>query len=302
MVAFATVISRAAETADAMAPETIQVPGGEIRLELTGPELAPARDRLRYWVERSANTVAQYYGRYPVAQAQVFAIPNSGAGIAHGVAYRRETGIINVSVGTGVTEAELRDDWVLVHEMIHLAVPNIRRQHVWLSEGLSTYIEGVARVQAGDRAAADVWREFMRAMPQGLPRADDRGLDHTHTWGRTYWGGALFCLLADIGIRERSQHRQGLQDAMAAVAAASRGDFSLWPIDTVLRIGDAATGTTVLADLYAEMRDQPVTPDLKALWASLGVVLTGATVRLDDTAPRAAIRRLIMSPAAVETY
>ncbi len=302
LIGFQAAISHAAETADAVAPESMQLSGGEIRLELTSPDLFPARDRLRRWVVRSADTVARYYGQFPMGQAHVLLIPDAGAGIAHGVAFRRETGIINVSVGTSVTDGALREDWVLVHEMIHLALPNIRRQHLWLSEGLSTYVEGVARVQAGHRTAADVWRELMRAMPQGLPRAGDRGLDHTHTWGRTYWGGALFCLLADIGIREHSRLRQGLQDAMAAVAAASRGDSSLWPIERVLRIGDGATGTTVLTDLYAEMKDQPASPDLDALWAGLGVVGTGASVRLDDTAPHAAIRRLIMSPPAAAAH
>jgi hypothetical protein len=64
----------------------------------------------------------------------------------------------------------------------------------------------------------------------------------------------------------------------------------------VLRVGDEAIGVPALADLYVEMKDRPVSPDLNALWSSLGVVREGASVRLDDEAPRAAIRRLIMAP------
>ena len=156
-------------------------------------------------------------------------------------------------------------------------------------------------MQAGHRPAAEVWLELMRGMPNGLPRAGDQGLDHTHTWGRTYWGGALFCLQADIAIRERTQGRKGLQDAFAAVAEANRADLSLWSIDAVLRVADAATGVNVLTELYAEVKDKPVAPDLDALWASLGVVREGSTVRLDDDAPRAAIRRDIMTPQSPET-
>ena len=59
-------------------------------------------------------------------------------------------------------------------------------------------------------------------MPKGLPAAGDRGLDYTPTWGRTYWGGALFCLLADIDIRKRTSNRFGLQDALRAIVAAGR--------------------------------------------------------------------------------
>jgi hypothetical protein len=36
--------------------------------------------------------------------------------------------------------------------------------------------------------AEQVWGDMLRDMPQGLPHAGDRGLDHTHTWGRTYGG------------------------------------------------------------------------------------------------------------------
>ena len=48
------------------------------------------------------------------------------------------------------------------------------------------------------------------------------GLDNTHTWGRTYWGGAMFCLLADVEIRRRTHNRRGLQDAGVHRPAAAR--------------------------------------------------------------------------------
>src|SRR5918993_1536859 len=91
--------------------------------------------------------------------------------------------------------------------------------HAWraTTEGLSTYIEGIARVQAGELPAEHVWTEQIRSMPKGLPGPGDKGLDHTHTWGRTYWGGALFCLLADVEIRNKTANRSGLRDAMRAV-------------------------------------------------------------------------------------
>lgn len=157
-------------------------------------------------------------------------------------------------------------------------------------------MEGIARVQAGNRTAEEVWFELMRDMPQGLPRAGDDGLDNTHTWGRTYWGGALFCLFADVNIRERTHGRLGLQDAMAAVAARSRGDSSMWAIENVFRVADEAVGAPVLAELYAQWRDKPVSPEMAALWASLGVVLDGKAVHFDQKAPRAGIRRAIMAP------
>jgi predicted metalloprotease with PDZ domain len=133
-------------------------------------------------------------------------------------------------------------------------------------------------------------------MPNGLPQSGDQGLDHTHTWGRTYWGGALFCLLADVEIRKKTGNRFGLRDAMSAVLRASGGVSFEMPIDRVFKVGDEATGTSVLRDLYAQMKDKPVSPDMDDLWRQLGVRLHGDKADLLDDAPLAATRKAIMTP------
>jgi hypothetical protein len=107
----------------------------------------------------------------------------------------------------------------------------------------------------------------------------------------------MFCLLADVEIHRRTHNRFGLQDALRAVTEASGGLTSEWPIERVLRTGDAVVGTTVLEDLYAQMKDAPVTPDLTSLWRKLGVEPEGASVRLHDDAPLAEVRQAIMQPA-----
>jgi predicted metalloprotease with PDZ domain len=133
-------------------------------------------------------------------------------------------------------------------------------------------------------------------MPNGLPRPGDEGLDHTHTWGRTYWGGALFCLLADVEIRKKTENRFGLRDALRAVLRDSGGISFDWPIDRVMKVGDEATGTTVLQDLYAQMKDKPVSPDLQELWQQLGIRPHDDSVELQNDAPLAATRKAIMAP------
>jgi hypothetical protein len=110
----------------------------------------------------------------------------------------------------------------------------------------------------------------------------------------------MFCFLADVEIHRRTENRLGLQDAMRAVARASGGLASDWSIGRVFATADEATGTKVLEEMYAQMKDQPVTPDLQDIWAKLGVVSEGGTVTLRDDAPLAAVRRAIMQPRAVK--
>jgi predicted metalloprotease with PDZ domain len=133
----------------------------------------------------------------------------------------------------------------------------------------------------------------MEAMPGGLPQTNDRGLDRTHTHARTYWGGALYCLIADVRIREQTNGRYGLQDALRAIRRSGAGMSAEWPIERILTTGDAATGTTVLRDLYMTMRNQPVAPDLGRLWTELGIRMRDGMVCFDDSARLAFVRRAI---------
>jgi predicted metalloprotease with PDZ domain len=182
--------------------------------------------------------------------------------------------------------------------MVHTALPDLDDRYAWLSEGLAVYVEPVARVQAGGLTAKEIWQAMMRDMPKGLPQAGDEGLDNTNTWGRSYWGGAMFCLLADIEIRKRTGNRVGLQDAMRGVIAAGGNHEHDWPIERVLSTADRAVGVDVLTRLHDEMGSKPVTPDLAALWRDLGLKSQGENLAFDDTAPLAAIRKAITEPPA----
>jgi hypothetical protein len=139
-------------------------------------------------------------------------------------------------------------------------------------------------------------------MPQGEPAPGDQGLDHTHTWGRTYWGGALFCLEADVEIRRQTGNRKGLEDALRAIADAGGTIDQDWPIDKAFAIGDKATGTQVLSTMYAQWKDAPVTVDLDKLWSELGVRRSGDGVEFVPGAPEAAIREAIAGDAAAASH
>jgi APA family basic amino acid/polyamine antiporter len=251
---------------------------------------------LTEWTQRSASIVAHYFGQFPVPEVRIAVIPVEGARVAGGTTFGTPAPMIRVRVGNQVDAAALLNDWVLVHEMTHLALPDIGEEHAWLAEGLAVYIEGVARVQAGNRSIDDVFAEEMHSMPRGMPGTQDAGLDHDHSWGRTYWGGAMFCLMADVAIHQRTGNRHGLRDAMRAVLRASGGLRADWDINKVFATADAAVGVPVLSELYAQMKDKPVAPDLVALWHSLGVDADGNGVRLNDAAPLAPIRRAIFNP------
>ena len=131
-------------------------------------------------------------------------------------------------------------------------------------------------------------------MRKGEPAAGDQGLDQTHTWGRTYWGGALFCLVADVKIRRETQNRKGLQDALRAIVAQGGTIDHDWPLDQALAIGDRATGTHVLTRMYCGMERQSqcrwICPSCGRIWGFIGQPAAQSSSSLPRPWPRSARR------------
>jgi len=286
-----------ANTSATPAPtETLSIGGAAINVAIEPGDLNLSPSEVLDWVRRSACAVTEYYAGFPVRKVDVKIVPiDEGKGVMFGrTVLVDETLVITVGLSRFATNSSLRDDWVMTHEMVHLAFPSVPREHHWIEEGIATYVEPIARAQVGDLSRETVWRELVDGLPKGLPSPGDRGLDNTHTWGRTYWGGALFCLMADIEIHQRTNNRYGLQDALRGIVRAGGNMEHDWPLARALKAGDDAVGVPVLMELYDRMKASPVTPDLAAMWHELGVRPSGDSVVFDQSAPQASIVRSIM--------
>jgi hypothetical protein len=273
--------------------EDVKVPGGLIDLEFVASPSTAWRSVALKWVGNSVRAVSTYYGKFPVPRATLRITSTAGSQPRGGKAFGWRGPLITILLGRDATMATLGDDWLLTHEMVHLALPSLPDQNHWLEEGLATYVEPIARARAGILTPERVWSDFVTGLPQGQPEAGDRGLDYTHTWGRTYWGGALFCLRADVAIRQRTGNRLGLEHALRAILAAGGSIDREWSIGQVIETGDQAVGLPVLRELYEEMGSEPVTVDLESLWRQLGALRHGKTVTFDDSAPLAGVRHAI---------
>ncbi len=278
---------------------TVRAGGATFDVAVLPGRLAMDDAALDHWITTEADAITGFYGQFPVKRALLALVPSNGDDVG-GKTLASGGASILLDVGSSMRAAAVPDDWVLAHEMTHLAFPSLPRRHVWLEEGLATYVEPLARAKAGIIAPEEVWRGLVNGLPQGQPQAGDRGLDHTPTWGRTYWGGALFCLMADIGIRKATANGHSLEDALRGILRAGGNGMVRWSLERALAEGDEAVGAHVLTALHARMGAAPVKIDLDALWKQLGVHVRGRVVTFDESAPDAAIRRGIAgAPSAV---
>ncbi len=244
------------------------------------------------WIRSSAEMVAGYFGRLPLDHVLVLVLPARGDRV-HGRVLGGGGATVLLWLGPDATGHKLQDDWVLVHELSHLGFPTVPRRHHWAEEGMATYVEPLARARAGQINAEKVWGDLFVGLPKGLPKDGDQGLDRTPTWGRTYWGGALFWFLADLDIRERTGNRRSLVDAFRGVASEGGSIAHRWELRRALEAGDRAVGVPALQELYAKMGSEPMDVDLETLFKKLGVDLRSGRVVFDNGAPLASIRRSI---------
>src|SRR5271168_4479806 len=109
----------------------IRIEGSTLRL--------PAKD-VFLWVRSAAESVTAYYGRFPVPQVLIRITPFEGRGIRDGMALGDRGGRITIRVGNETSPAEFTSDWMLTHEMVHLAFPSVNEKDHWIEEGIATYV------------------------------------------------------------------------------------------------------------------------------------------------------------------
>jgi hypothetical protein len=252
-----------------------------------------ARADLFDWVERTAQAQSNYWQGFTARQGLLGLVP-----VTHrrGVGYGRSVpggGVtVMVEVGTDVDRRRLFDDWVLTHELIHTGMPFIRRGGTWFMEGAATYVEPIIRARAGWKTEEEVWREWVDNMPKGVrafsgSMANARGQEN-------YWGGATFMLLADVGLRRATNGAKGLEDCLAGVLWSGLDGARRATIAEYAAACDRVTGTIVMSGLVERHFNNAEPVDLAGLWKELGISLVANRIALDDSAPSARWRKLIV--------
>lgn len=249
------------------------------------------------WVRRTAEAEANWWQGFTARQSLVALVPHQApTGARRATGYGRTVSgggpTVMVEVGRDVDRRRLYDDWVLVHELIHTGMPYIRGRATWFMEGAATYIEPILRARAGWKSEEDVWREWIAEMPQGAG-AFAAGLA-TASGRQNYWAGALFMLMADIGLRRDTEGAKGLEDCLAGALWDGLDGARRASLQEYAASCDRAVGSDTMSRLIVRHMEggQPV--DLDALWRALGVRREGNRILFDDTAPLARWRSMIV--------
>lgn len=247
--------------------------------------------RLLEAIERAVRGIFAYHGAPTLSGGLLIVLPCDSDGVHRGTAMGYGGASVKIHVSKRIRPDQLDEDWSLTHELVHLTFPNVGGRHRWLEEGLATYVEPLIRSRQELLDARAVWRDLRVNAPQALERGRLR-FGRSLSWSQTYWGGALFYLLADLRIREATKGRLTLADALRAIHQGGGDIRTIWPPRRVFAVADRAIGAPVLTQLAARVMGEGLSIDLDALWRKLGVQ-QGA---FDERAPWAAYRRALTQP------
>ncbi len=179
-----------------------------LRVSILGDEWNIPLARLHEWIDRSAQAVTRLGGEFPVDRAQVILLPYPGDAVGFGCVDRGGGCSVVIQVGVEASDQTLIEDWVAVHELLHLGTPVTDVQARWLTEGLSTYYEPLLRAKAGIISPRRAWETlhdgFLRGSARGTDRTlleESRDMDETRQYWRVYWAGAGIALISDVAAR-----------------------------------------------------------------------------------------------------
>lgn len=257
------------------------------------------------WLAAAVDCVAQPWGgRFPIPRAQVVVVPSgpSRDPVDFGHAYQSGGAAVVLDLSSTARDSDLPLEWILVHELLHLAMPWIVGEDAWLGEGFVTYYQEVLRARAGAFGDAGPWQALEEGFQRGRSQPSDRTLAEDsrdmharHAYYRVYWSGAALSLRMDISLQQATRGRLALDDVLRLWSTPAFRARRGWRALDLLAETERALGVGGLVGPVRATLAGEGFPASADLYAALGLMVDGrAVVALGGApSPAAALRERI---------
>ncbi len=271
--------------------------------------LAPEEPVIAAWMRNAIDLASAGPAGFPAPRLHALLVPatTDGAPVAFGSVTRGGVGSVLLFVSPKATLPSLERDWVLPHELSHLFLPYVAREHAWFSEGAATYYQEVLRARAGvlspEEALLNIARSTQSAAREGTGRtlrAESRDMHSTYAFRPVYWAGAAYFLMADVALRQASAGEKSLDSVLRALkerAGAGRPES----LDALLARMDDYAEMPIFRPL-AEACLKRAFPALDPVLAQLGVRQEGDARWVAREAELAAVREGIFGGRSASAH
>lgn len=237
----------------------LPVDNSHLNIAISGVAQVRSHDWLN-WIKRTAAAVASVYGSYPVNGTNVLVIPigkRSGP-IPWGEVQRGGFPSIHFYIDETRDNAEFLNDWTGSHELSHVFLPKITSRDRWMSEGIASYYQNVARSKHGLLSPTLAWRKLTEGFARGRSAAGRTPLRNANKIMHIYWGGVAYFFLADLHLREAGT---SLPKVLQKFHQCCLPSYTQWHAESLSKKLDQLSGTRIFSDLLtneANARQFPV--------------------------------------------
>jgi hypothetical protein len=260
------------------------------------------------WVQATADTVELAYGRFPNPNARIIVIPStenawgSDSPVIYGRVTRNNGETVELFVDPDRPIDEYYSDWTATHEFSHLMLPLLSQRYRWISEGFATYYQNVLMSRAERYTPEFAWQRLSEGFERGRESRPDLSPNEAASGGirlarmKIYWSGAAIALMADITLRERSNGRESLDQALGQLQSCCLPSRRRWSGKELFEKLDTFVDTPVFMPLYRAYANEEGFPDIAPLLSELGVSMNqDGSISLDDSMALAETRKAISS-------
>jgi len=251
------------------------------------------KEEITRWLVDTAQAVERYLGDYPVKQTQVIVIEKTKQ--KHGPVpwgdFSRGNGFgIRFVIVPSYEIKEFYADWTATHEFSHQLLPKLNYDDIWLSEGLSSYLQYVLMGQAGTLEIDKAWYRIYKGLKRGEKGTENVGeeklkfaADRRRSGGRAgrtmriYWSGAAYFLNADLQLRKQSNGKVGLNDILLKLNQCCVPAEKIWTGAELAKKLDELAQSNIFLPSYWKMANSAEFPDYKSTFSELGISLPNKT-------------------------
>ena len=223
--------------------------GKQIRIAQTNNIPILKRQELNQWLVETTDAVASLYGTFPVDQAQIIVVPIGKRREAVPWAEVQRAGLpsVHLFIDQSRPIMEFANDWTGIHELSHLLLPRVDYNDRWISEGLASYYQNVAKARSGVLTQHQAWQKLRYGFSRG--RAVMNGnLREGKSTRHLYWGGAAIFMLADARLRSLATP-QTLDQVLAKLYRCCLPSNEMWSAEEIMQKLDELSQTGIFSDL-----------------------------------------------------
>jgi hypothetical protein len=228
---------------------TLQTGSKTLRASIIGLNDNEKIKEYEHWLTESVFAVSQLYRRFPIDQAQILVTPIGKKREAIPWAEVQRAGLpaVHLFIDQFRPITEFTQDWTTVHELSHLLLPKVAYRDRWLSEGLASYYQNVAKARAGLLTEQQAWQNLKLGFAKGR-KALTGNLRTSRSTKHLYWGGAAFYLLADVRLRNLPKP-QTLDQVLDNLQRCCLPSEVLWSAEQLTAKLDSLSNSSIFTDL-----------------------------------------------------